>query len=74
MKPGQPMASIQPMNTATNPKSKLNLTIREEQQTKLRQIATVEMRSISNLIEVMADERYNQLVKALGSKTVKDLQ
>ena len=35
-------------------KSKLNLTVREEQRNKLEQMASLEKRSISNLIEVMA--------------------
>jgi len=38
-------------------KGKLNLTVREEQRNKLEQMASLEKRSVSNLIEVMADER-----------------
>ena len=38
-------------------KLKLNLTVREEQRNKLEQMAAIEKRSVSNLIEVMADER-----------------
>ena len=37
-------------------KPKLNLTVREEQRNKLEQMASLEKRSVSNLIEVMADE------------------
>ena len=33
-------------------KPKLNLTVREEQRTKLEQMASLEKRSLSNLIEV----------------------
>ena len=45
-------------------KAKLNLTVREEQRNKLEQMASLENRSVSNLIEVMADERW----KRLGSR------
>jgi len=38
-------------------KGKLNLTVREEQRNKLEQMASLENHSLSNLIEVMADER-----------------
>ena len=37
-------------------KPKLNLTVRDEQRKKLEQMASLENRSLSNLIEVMADE------------------
>ena len=43
-------------------KPKLNLTVREEQRNKLEQMASLENRSLSNLIEVMADERWKRLV------------
>ena len=36
-------------------KPKLNLTVREEQRSKLEQMASLENRSVSNLIEVMAE-------------------
>ena len=36
-------------------KPKLNLTVREKQQNKLEQMASLENRSVSNLIEVMTD-------------------
>jgi uncharacterized protein (DUF1778 family) len=39
-------------------KPKLNLTVHEEQRTKLEQMASLENRSVSNFIEVMADERW----------------
>ena len=42
-------------------KPKLNLSVREEQLNKLEQMASLENRSISNLIEVMADERWERL-------------
>ena len=54
-------------------KPKLNLTVREEQRNKLEQMAALEKRSVSNLIEVMADERWERLVEQQGiayAKTV----
>ena len=56
-------------------KAKLNLTVREEQRNKLEQMASLENRSVSNLIEVMADERWKRLVEQQGvayGKTVAD--
>ena len=56
-------------------KSKLNLTVREEQRNKLEQMASLENRSVSNLIEVMANERWERLVEQQGvayAKTVAD--
>ena len=47
-------------------KAKLNLTVREEQRNKLEQMASLENRSVSNLIEVMADERWERLVEQQG--------
>ena len=54
-------------------KLKLNLSVREEQRNKLEQMAALEKRSVSNLIEVMADERWERLVEQQGiayAKTV----
>jgi uncharacterized protein (DUF1778 family) len=54
-------------------KPKLNLSVREEQRNKLEQMAALEKRSVSNLIEVMADERWERLVEQQGiayAKTV----
>ena len=54
-------------------KAKLNLTVRDEQRNKLEQMARLENRSVSNLIEVMADERWNRLAEQQGiayAKTV----
>ena len=54
-------------------KAKLNLTVREEQRNKLEKMASLENRSVSNLIEVMADERWQRLVEQQGvayAKTV----
>src|SRR4030095_1923448 len=47
-------------------KVKFNLTVREEQRNKLEQMAALEKRSVSNLIEVMADERWEKLVEQQG--------
>jgi hypothetical protein len=49
-----------------NNKAKLNLTVREEQRNKLEQMASLENRSVSNLIEVMADERWERLADPAG--------
>ncbi len=54
-------------------KAKLNLTVRDEQRNKLEQMASLENRSVSNLVEVMADERWQRLVGQQGiayAKTV----
>jgi len=54
-------------------KSKLNLTVRDEQRNKLEQMASLENRSVSNLVEIMADERWNRLAEQQGiayAKTV----
>jgi len=56
-----------------NNKQKLNITVREEQRNKLEQMAAIEKRSVSNLIEVMADERWDALAEQQGvayAKTV----
>ena len=56
-------------------KAKLNLTVRDEQRNKLEQMASLEKRSVSNLIEVMADERWKRLAEQQGvayAKTVAD--
>ena len=44
-------------------KAKLNLTVREEQRNKLEQMASLENRPLSNLVEVMADERWKRLAE-----------
>ena len=54
-------------------KAKLNLTVRDEQRNKLEQMASLENRSVSNLIEVTADERWKRLAEQQGvayAKTV----
>jgi len=62
-----------PKSKKKNQKPKLNVTVREEQRKKLEQMAAIEKRSVSNLIEVMADERWERLVERQGiayAKTV----
>ena len=62
-----------PKSKKNKNKSKLNLTVRDEQRNKLEQMATLESRSVSNLIEVMADERWERLAEQQGvayAKTV----
>jgi uncharacterized protein (DUF1778 family) len=52
-------------------KGKLNLTVRDEQRNKLEQMASLEKRSLSNLIEVMADERWKRLAEQQALLTLK---
>ena len=62
-----------PKSKKNKNKPKLNLTVREEQRNKLEQMAAIEKRSVSNLIEVMADERWERLAEQQGiayAKTV----
>ena len=40
--------------------------MREEERNRLEQMASLEKRSVSNLIEVMADERWEKLVEQQG--------
>src|SRR5262245_45802677 len=66
---GMRMANVQQNKN----KLKLNITVREEQRNKLEQMAAIEKRSVSNLIEVMADERWERLAEQQGiayAKTV----
>ena len=47
--------------------------MREEERNKLEQMASLENRSVSNLIEIMADERWKRLAEQQGiayAKTV----
>src|SRR5678816_1912383 len=55
-------------------KPKLNLTVREEQRNKLEQMASLENRSISNLIEVMADERWKRLAEGVPAGKLSEAQ
>ena len=42
------------------------MTVRDEQRNKLEQMAALEKRSVSNLIQVMTDERWEKLVEQQG--------
>ena len=62
-----------PKSKKNKNKAKLNLTVRDEQRNKLEQMASLENRSVSNLIEVMANERWTRLAEQQGvayAKTV----
>jgi hypothetical protein len=57
-----------------NNKAKLNLTVRDEQRNKLEQMAPLENRSVSNLIEVMADERFVRLPEGAPAGKLSEAQ
>jgi uncharacterized protein (DUF1778 family) len=62
-----------PKSKKNKNKAKLNLSVGDEQRNKLEQMASLENRSLSNLIEVMADERWKRLAEQQGvayAKTV----
>jgi uncharacterized protein (DUF1778 family) len=50
--------AMKPKKKKNNQKPKLNVTVHEAQRNKLEQMASIEKRSVSDLIEVMADERW----------------
>ena len=57
-------------------KPKLNITLHEDTKQKLAALAALEKRSVSNLIEIMADERWEQLSEREGvdwAKTVAEI-
>jgi hypothetical protein len=59
-----------------NQKPKLNITLHEDAKQKLTALAQLEKRSLSNLIEVMADERWEKLAEREGvdyAKTVAEI-
>ena len=65
--------AIKPKKKKSNQKPKLNVTLREETKQKLAALAELEKRSVSNLIEIMADERWEELAEREGvdyAKTV----
>jgi hypothetical protein len=57
-----------PKSKKNKNKGKLNLTVREEQRNRLEQMASLEKRSVSNLIEVMADERWEGAIQPSWSR------
>jgi hypothetical protein len=50
----------------SNAKPKLNITLHEDTKQKLTALAQLEKRSVSNLIEIMADERWEELAEKEG--------
>jgi hypothetical protein len=57
-------------------KPKLNITLHEDTKQKLAALAQLEKRSLSNLIEIMADERWEKLAEKEGvdyAKTVAEI-
>jgi len=65
--------AMKPKRKKNSQKPKLNVTVNEEQRNKLERMAAIEKRSVSNLIEVMADERWDRLAERQGvayAKTV----
>jgi len=65
-----------PVKKKNNRKPKLNITLREETKQKLAALAELEKRSVSNLIEVLADERWDNLADREGvdwGKTVAEI-
>src|SRR5215471_21793833 len=67
---------MKPKNKKGNQKGKLNITLPEEAKQKLAALAALEKRSVSNLIEIMADERWEQLAEQEGvdwAKTVAEI-
>jgi hypothetical protein len=60
----------------SNQKPKLNITLPEVTKQKLTALAQLEKRSVSNLIEIMADERWEALAEREGidyAKTVAEI-
>jgi len=57
---------MKPKKKKTNQKPKLNITLRQDTKQKLAALAELEKRSVSNLIEIMADERWEELAERQG--------
>ena len=55
-------------------KPKLNLRVRDEQRNKLEQMVSLEKRSVSNLIEVMPDERWMGLPEGAPAGKLSEAQ
>jgi len=67
---------MKPKKKKSNPKPKLNITLHDDAKQKLAALAQLEKRSVSNLIEVMADERWEELAEREGidyAKTVAEI-
>jgi hypothetical protein len=62
--------------TKSNQKPKLNIRLHDDAKQKLAALVQLEKRSVSNLIEVMADERWEKLAEREGvdyAKTVAEI-
>src|SRR5437773_9593011 len=67
---------MKPKKKKTNQKPKLNITLRQDTKQKLAALAELEKRSVSNLIEIMADERWEEQAEREGvnyAKTVAEI-
>ena len=67
---------MKPTKKKGNQKPKLNITLPEETKQKLTALAKLEKRSVSNLIVIMADERWERLAEREGidyAKTVAEI-
>src|SRR5215475_1988979 len=64
---------MKPKKKKNNRKPKLNITLGEETKQKLAVLAQLEKRSVSNLIEVMADKRWDELAEREGVDYAKTL-
>jgi hypothetical protein len=68
--------AMKPRKKQSNQRSKLKITLHEDTKQKLAALAELEKRSVSNLIEVMADERWEELAEREGidyAKTVAEI-
>ena len=68
--------TMRPTKKKNSRKPKLNITLREETKQKLAALAELEKRSLSNLIEIMTDKRWDELAEREGvdwAKTVADI-
>jgi hypothetical protein len=67
---------MKPKKKKGKQKPKLNISLPEETKQKLTALAKLEKRSVSNLIEIMADERWEKLAEREGidyAKTVAEI-
>jgi hypothetical protein len=68
--------AIKPKKKESNQKPKLNITLHTDTKQKLIALAKLEKRSVSNLIEVMTDQRWEELADREGidyAKTVAEI-
>jgi hypothetical protein len=65
--------AMKPRKKKHNQKPKLNITLHEDAKQKLIALARLEKRSVSNLIEIMADERWEELAEREGVDYAKTL-